>query len=244
MKSLEGKLAVITGGARGLGAATASLFVAEGAAVVITDIRDAEGTNFAERIGATYLHQDVADERTWDKLITRVVADHGRVDIFMNNAGIVRLAPLVDCTTEDWDRQVAVNQTAVFFGMRAIGRQMIEQGGGSIINVASVSAQQCLSETLAYSGSKAAVVAMTRVAAKELGPHGIRVNALLPGMMDTPMLDEVDPGRIQRNKLLRRLPLRRMASADEVAKAALFLASDESSFCCGETLRVDGGSAS
>lgn len=239
MSQLDRKIALVTGGSKGLGASTARLFAENGAQVIIADIDDDSGRELAASIGGTYVHCDVASRSDWQSIGHRFET----IDILMNNAGILHQSSIIDHQTEDWDRVIAVNQTSVFLGMREIGRKMKNQEHGSIINVSSVAYPQSRPSTVAYTATKYAVIGMTRVAAKELGPYGIRVNALLPGMMDTPMIDKIDPDRSARDRMIKDVPLRRTASSNEIAKMALFLASEESSFCTGEALRIDGGSA-
>jgi len=240
---MSGKVVFITGGSRGLGGATARALAARGDQVIITDILDEAGQDLATEIGATYLHQDVGCEKAWNSIARDVIDRYGRVDVLMNNAGVLHQEPLLGHSTEDWNRLILVNQTSVFFGMRSFGAYMIKQKTGSIINVASVAAKQCVAGTMAYTASKSAMIGMTKVAAREFGPLGVRVNVLLPGMMDTQMVDDIDPDRKGRERLLKSVPLRRTAGPDEIAKMAVFLASDDSSYCCGETFQVDGGSA-
>lgn len=243
MDSFENKVAIITGGARGLGAATASLLAERGARVVITDILDDLGAAHAASISGQYLHHDVSSESEWSAVSSQVMGTHGQVDILMNNAAILHSEPIVDHATDSWDRVIATNQTSVFYGLRLVGGIMVKQGFGSIINVSSVAVKNNTETSLAYTASKAAIVGMTKVAAREFGPHGVRVNALVPGAIDTPMVDAFDPQRLHRDKSSKRVPLRRTAEANEVARAALFLASDDSSFCTGEALQIDGGAS-
>ncbi|SIN64507.1 3alpha(or 20beta)-hydroxysteroid dehydrogenase [Parasphingorhabdus marina DSM 22363] len=241
MGRLDGKTALVTGGARGLGSSAARLMAAEGARVVVTDVLNEEGHRVAADMGATFLSHDVASESDWQRVANDMLDSHGQIDILVNNAGVLHRSSIIEHDISDWDRVIAINQRSVFLGMRQIGKYMVEQKGGSIINVSSVAFNHARPTTAAYTATKFAIIGMTRVAAKEMGPHGIRVNAILPGMMDTPMIDMIDPDRAARDKQIPDVPLRRTASADEVAKTILFLASDESSFCTGESILVDGG---
>ena len=238
-----GKTAFITGGARGLGGETARWIAAAGGDVVITDILEREGEALAKEIGATFIYQDVSDEDQWVSLAGEVFTRFGRVDVLMNNAAILHTSSIADYRTSDWQRVMSINQTSVFFSLREFGARMVEQGFGSIINVGSIAVKQHIAGSMAYTASKCALVGMTKVAAREFGPAGVRVNAILPGMMDTQMVEDIDPGGHRREELAKGVPLRRTAGPDEVAKVALFLASDQSSFCTGEALQVDGGAS-
>jgi 3alpha(or 20beta)-hydroxysteroid dehydrogenase len=236
MGKLEGKVAIITGGARGQGAAEGKLFIEEGATVVLTDVLDEEGEKTAGAIGAEYLHHDVTSEDDWARVISDVRARHGRVDVLVNNAGILHAARLVNYKTEDWDRVIAINQTGVFLGMRETAPLMIEQRSGSIVNISSVAGLEGTFGSMAYSATKWAVRGMTKVAARELSPHGVRVNSVHPGLIDTAMTAD-----FPKEKMLRAVPLGREAQPEEVGRVVAFLASDESSYCTGQEFVVDGG---
>jgi 3alpha(or 20beta)-hydroxysteroid dehydrogenase len=244
MGRLDGKVALITGGARGQGAAEGALFVREGATVVLTDVLDDEGQAVADGLGdhASYLHHDVTSEDEWASVVRTVLDGHGRIDALVNNAGIFRLLPAVDTPLEVWDQVVAVNQTGTFLGMRSVAPAMVEQGSGSIINISSVAGLMGGPMSIAYSATKWAVRGMTKVLAKELGASGVRVNSVHPGWIDTPMLDELAVwGEAGKQAMVGMVPMGRMAEADEVADVVLFLASDESRYCTGAELTVDGG---
>ncbi|MFN0092727.1 MAG: SDR family NAD(P)-dependent oxidoreductase [Acidimicrobiales bacterium] len=241
MIGLEGKVAIITGGARGQGAAEAELFASHGAKVVVTDVRDELGEETAGRIGGEYLHHDVSSEDEWAAVVADVVARHGRLDVLVNNAGIFEPARLVNTSTELWNRTIAINQTGVFFGLRAVAQPMIDAGnGGSIVNISSVAGLEGGFGSMAYGATKWAVRGMTKIAAKELGRYGIRVNSIHPGMILTDMIAHMpmmaDPERAVRN-----LPIKRPGEAIDIANMALFLVSDESSYCTGQEFTVDGG---
>lgn len=192
MGKLDGKVALITGGARGQGAAEAALFAAEGAQVVITDVLVEEGAKTAANVGGTFLHHDVTDEAQWASVVSSLLDAHGRLDVLINNAGILHWAHMTETTLEDWNRVVAVNQTGVFLGMKAAAGPMTAQGAGSIVNIASVGGLRGGSACFAYAATKWAVRGMTRGAAQELGRQGVRVNAILPGIIDTPMMGDRD----------------------------------------------------
>ncbi|MGI9597037.1 MAG: SDR family NAD(P)-dependent oxidoreductase, partial [Acidimicrobiales bacterium] len=186
MAELDGRVVLVTGGARGQGAAEARLFTEAGATVVITDVLDEQGEKTAGELGVDYRHLDVSSESEWEAVVADVVDRHGRLDVLMNNAGIFESARLLNTSTEMWDRTVAINQTGVFLGMRTAAPAMIEAGnGGSIINTSSVAGLEGVFGATAYGATKWAVTGMTKTAAKELGRHGIRVNSIHPGVILT-----------------------------------------------------------
>ena len=233
---LEDKVALITGGARGQGAAEAKMFAAEGASVVITDVLTDDGERTAGELGCDFLEHDVSSEDGWTSVVEEVVKRHGRLDVLVNNAGILHAGRMVNTRTEDWDRVIAINQTGVFFGMRAVAPVMSEQGSGSIVNISSVAGLEGPFGSMAYTASKFAVRGMTKVAAKELGPSGVRVNSVHPGLIDTVMTAE-----FPKEQMLRAVPIGREAEPSEVAAVVLFLASDEAGYCTGQEFVVDGG---
>ncbi len=241
---LAGKVALITGGARGQGAAEGRLFATEGATVVLADVIDSDGQQTAKEIDGTYLHLDVSSEEEWDTVVGDVIATHGHLDVLVNNAGIFRSARLVEETTAQWDQVLAVNQTGVFLGMRAAARAMIAASrGGSIINISSVAGLEGIFGSMAYSASKWAVRGMTKVAAKELGRYGIRVNSIHPGLIETPMTADfpavVDDEK--RRRAQKQTPLGRFGTPEDIANMALFLAGEGSGYCTGQEFVVDGG---
>ena len=247
MGRLNGKVALITGGARGQGEAAARLFVAEGARVALSDLSDDEGRAVAESLGeaALYLHHDVSREVDWVRVVDTTKNTFGRIDVLLNNAGILAFAPLLETTLEQYMRVIEVNQVGCFLGMRAVAPALEEAGGGSIINVSSTAGLAGAPNVTAYAASKFAVCGMTKVAAIELGPSGIRVNSLHPGGVATPMLGlepDVDEAPPRLRETFERLPLGRIGTAAEMAHLALFLASDESSYCTGSEFTADGGS--
>ena len=234
---LDDKVVLITGGARGQGAEEGLLFAEEGAAVVLSDVRAEEGEATAHRIGdaATFVQHDVASEDEWQAVMRQVLDRHGRIDVLINNAGILRRADLLDATLDEYMRVIEVNQVGVFLGMQAAGAAMRE-AGGSIVNISSVAGMRGGAGAIAYSASKWAVRGMTKVAARELGQYGIRVNSIHPGLIDTDMVREAGLGTARLDP-----PIQRIGAAEDVANLALFLASDESSFCSGAEFIVDGG---
>jgi len=242
MGKLDGKVALITGGARGQGAAEAALFASEGASVVVTDVLDADGAATARSVGGTYLHHDVTSEQRWDEVLAEVLRLHGKLDILVNNAGIFKMGGILNTSLADYMRVIEVNQVGVFLGMRAVAKHMVERNSGAIVNISSVAGMQGSPGAAAYGASKWAVRGMTKGAASELGRFGVRVNSIHPGLIETPMLHEIpgiDAGGADR--WTRRVPIGRIAEANEVAKLALFLASDDSSYCSGAEFIVDGG---
>lgn len=240
MAELDGRVALVTGGARGQGAAEARAFAAEGATVVITDVLDEVGEKTAGELGCDYLHLDVSSEEEWESTVEAVVARYGRLDVLMNNAGIFKPAQLLNTSTELWDRTVAINQTGVFLGMRTAARAMIAAGnGGSIINTSSVAGLEGTFGATAYGATKWAVAGMTKTVAKELGKHGIRVNSIHPGAIVTEMIEDMVTGK--EDKMISRQPIKRLGTPEDIAQMALFLASDRSSYCTGQAFTVDGG---
>jgi 3alpha(or 20beta)-hydroxysteroid dehydrogenase len=243
---LADKIALITGGARGQGAATAELFVSEGAQVLIGDVLDERGTALANDLGpaATYVHLDVSDEASWESAMQRVVEAYGGLDILVNNAGIVRPTPIIGGSLDTYMEIIRVNQVGCYLGMRAAAPLLAERGGGSIVNLSSVQGLVGLAGVSAYVASKFAVTGMTKVAALELAPLGIRVNSLHPGAVDTEMIRPANLAGIvdaAHEKVAKTIPIGRFSVAAEMAKAVLFLASDDASSCTGTALVADGG---
>ena len=241
MGRLDGKVALITGAARGMGAATARLFVEEGARVVVTDILDAAGEDTARELGAAarWQHHDVAREDHWDAAVRAARGAFGGLDIVVNNAGIYQPSPLDACGTELFERTWRVNQLGVFLGMRAAVPALRARGGGAMVNISSIAGLRGFPGAVAYVGTNWAVRGMTKTAAVELAPDRIRVNSVHPGLIDTPMIaantPEVNAGIVDAT------PLKRAGTADEVARLVLFLASDEAAYITGAEVAIDGG---
>ena len=242
---LDGKTAVVTGGCSGIGLATARRFAEEGAKVVIGDLDDTRGPGIAEELGGTYLHTDVTNKEQVDALFAAANSTYGSVDIAFNNAGISPPEDDSILTTEleAWRKVQEVNLTSVYLCCKAALPYMIEQKKGSIINTASfVAVMGAATSQISYSASKGGVLSMSRELGVEFARQGVRVNALCPGPVNTPLLRELfasDPDRAARR--LVHVPLGRFAEPEEMANAVLFLASDESSFITASTFLVDGG---
>jgi 3alpha(or 20beta)-hydroxysteroid dehydrogenase len=239
---LEGKVALVTGAARGIGAAIARRFTDEGARVLITDADDEGVSALAAELGAQARGHDVTNEGAWQEVVGWAVETHDVVDVLVNNAGVFLAAPLQDITLDDFRRVQEVNQVGVFLGMRTIAPLMSERGSGSIINLSSVAGRLGSPYLTAYAASKWAVRGMTKCVAKELAPAGVRVNSLHPGQIETDMharQKERTPELI--DKLVAGIPMRRIGDPVEVADAAIFLAADESRYVTGTELVIDGG---
>ncbi len=239
MGRLDGKVALITGGSRGQGAAEARRFAAEGANVVIGDVRLDKGEAVAAEIGerAVFTRLDVSSEEEWAAAIALTTERFGGLDVLVNNAGIGFTARLENHTLADWNQVIGVNQTGVFLGIRSAIAPMTARGGGSIVNISSGAGLRATKYMIAYAATKYAVTGMTASAAIELARSGIRVNSIHPGVIDTPMLGRASKA----DQVVKSTPLRRMGTPDEIANVALFLASDESSYMTGAHVPVDGG---
>jgi 3alpha(or 20beta)-hydroxysteroid dehydrogenase len=241
---LEGKVVLVTGAARGIGAAIAHRFAEEGASLVLTDADEAGAGQVATEIGdpSDARAHDVTSEAEWEAVTAWTLDTHGRVDVLVNNAGVFLAATLQETSLEDFRRVQEVNQVGVFLGMRAVAPVMAERGGGSIINLSSVAGRVGSPYLTAYAAGKWAVRGMTKAVAKELAASGVRVNSLHPGQIETDMhvrQRERTPELIDR--LVAGIPAGRIGQPEEVADAALFLAGDESRYVTGSELVIDGG---
>jgi 3alpha(or 20beta)-hydroxysteroid dehydrogenase len=250
MGKLDGKVALISGAARGQGEAEARLFVEEGAKVVLGDVRDDLGKAVAESLGenAIYQHLDVSREEEWLQFVALAKETFGAVDVLVNNAGILLAKRLVDTSVEDFMRVIGINQVGCFLGIKSVVKAMQEAGGGSIVNISSVGGLTGVNSAVAYVSSKFAVTGITKTAALELGPLGIRVNSVHPGGVDTPMVTadtegfEEEMGSQSKNRsIYDGIPLRRISQPIEIARLVAFLASDDSSYCTGSEFTADGG---
>src|SRR5205809_1682825 len=248
MGKLDGKVALISGGARGQGAAEAETFAREGAKVVFGDVRDAEGQKVEATIRAhggeaVYVHLDVTNEADWKTAVQTATGRFGKLDILVNNAAIVipRVA-IEDRTVEEWDRVMAVNARGVFLGTKHAIPAMRRAGGGSIVNISSVAGiGQSLHQEPAYAASKGAIRIFTKVTASQHAQEGIRCNSVHPGPIDTDMLHSAMPDPDVLKKRLERVPLGRMGTVPEIVTVVLYLASDDSAYMTGSELVIDGG---
>ncbi|WP_068279961.1 glucose 1-dehydrogenase [Aldersonia kunmingensis] len=236
MGRVDGKVAIITGGAQGMGEAHARLLVAEGAKVVISDILDEKGKALADELGeaARYVHLDVTQPEEWQAAVALAVSEFGSLNVLVNNAGIVNGSPIAKFRLDKWKQILDVNLTGTFLGIQASVEAMIAAGGGSIINVSSVEGLRGAPWAHGYVASKWGVRGLAKSAALELAPHKIRVNSLHPGLIRTPMTEGIPEDMVK-------MPLGRAADPIEVSTFVLFLASDESSYATGAEFVVDGG---
>jgi 3alpha(or 20beta)-hydroxysteroid dehydrogenase len=241
MGRLDGKVAIVTGGARGQGEAEVRLFAAEGAKVVCSDVLVDAGKALADELGdaVAFTRHDVSSEEEWTAAIAFTLERFGGLDVLVNNAGIAHGAPIAQHTTADFERLFAVNQLGVFLGIRSAIGPMTERGGGSIVNISSGAGLRATKYLIGYAATKYAVTGMTAGAALELARYGIRVNSVHPGVIQTPMIGSQTPEMT--NAMVRTTPLRRVGQPEEIAHVVAFLASDESSYMTGAHVSVDGG---
>jgi 3alpha(or 20beta)-hydroxysteroid dehydrogenase len=240
---LEGKVALISGSARGMGEEEARLFAAQGAKVVLADVLDEEGEKAAAAIGgaAIFQHLDVTDESQWQVAVARAESSFGKLDVLVNNAGILRYGPIETTTLEEYELVLRVNQIGPFLGMKTAIPALRRAGGGSIVNISSMAGMRGIAGLVAYSSSKFAVRGMTKVAALELGRDGIRVNSVHPGGVETPMTRPLGEQTDASQPREYTTPIARIGRPDEIAQLVLFLASEKSSYCTGSEFLVDGG---
>ena len=243
---LENKTALISGGARGIGAFEARLFTQEGAKVVIGDVLEDEGRRTEAEITeaggeCVFVHLDVTDEESWRRVVNEVVSRFGKLDILVNNAGIYRTNTVEDTTTEQWDQVMDINVKGLFLGTKAAIPEMRKAGGGSIVNMSSVAGLVGYHNSTAYAASKGAVRLFTKSTAIQYASAGIRANSVHPGTIDTPMTADMLSKEEYRQDRIKRIPLGRLGRSEDVAYGVLYLASDESSFVTGSELVIDGG---
>jgi len=241
---LEGKVALISGGSRGMGAFEAELFVKEGAKVVVGDVREEEGRALVDKIrgDSVFVRLDVTSESDWAAAVNEAVDRYGRVDILVNNAGISARGSIEETTVAEWDRVMDINAKGVFLGTRQAIPEMRKAGGGSIINISSQLGLVGMSESSPqYQASKGAVRIFTKSAAVQYAAEGIRVNSVHPGPIVTPMTEARRSDAAVQEVMISRIPLGRYGESEDVAYGVLYLASDESSFVTGSELVIDGG---
>ena len=247
MGRLDGKVALISGGARGQGAVEGRMFVAEGAAVVLGDVLDDQGKKVEAEIRAnggkaTYVHLDVTREHDWRVAVATAVQAYGKLNVLVNNAGILFRSKIEETAVEDWDRIMAVNVKGVFLGTKYAIPAMRRAGGGSIVNISSVAGiGQSLHQEPAYAASKGAIRIFTKVTASQHAKDKIRCNSVHPGPIDTEMLHSAIPDPEALRRRMERVPLGRMGTIDDVVRLVLYLASDDSSYMTGSELVIDGG---
>lgn len=242
MARLEGKIAIVTGGAQGQGAAIARAFVSEGAKVVIADVADEPGKLIADELGdaALFVHHDVSSEESWTALVAQTAETYGPVNVLANNAGILRFGEILTQPVEEFELLWRVNTLGCFLGMRSVIATMKENGGGSIINASSIEGLAGMAFVAGYTSTKFAIRGMTKGASHELGKYNIRVNSVHPGMIDTPMT-RVHGGDVAMEYGASKIPLRRVGHPEDVAPLYVFLGSEESSYINGAEIAIDGG---
>jgi NAD(P)-dependent dehydrogenase (short-subunit alcohol dehydrogenase family) len=242
----QDRVAIVTGSARGIGLAIARRLRHDGATVVLSDILDTEGEAAAKEIGARYIHCDVSKSADVQRLVAEVVAKHGAVDILVNNAGIAIGGDFLEITEADFDRVLGINLKGSFLMLQACAREMVKQIAagrkpGTIVNMSSVNDTLAIPTIVSYCVSKGGVSQLTRSTSLALAPHGIRVNAIGPGSINTDMLSAVNANAEARRRVMSRTPLGRVGEPEEVAAIASFLASDDASYITGQVIYCDGG---
>lgn len=240
---LEGAVAVVTGGSRGQGAATARIFAAEGARVAIADVLEEEGRALAREIGdsAMFVPLDVSDQASWSALAESVANRWGTPGILVNNAGVVHAVGMLELTKADFERVLGINLIGAWLGIKTLAPGMIAAGKGAIVNICSASGLWGMNGLAPYSASKWGLRSLTKTAALELGLKGIRVNAIFPGGINTKMGNITNEDVTELNKHYQRQPIQRIGEPEEVARTSLFLVSEDASYLCGAEIAVDGG---
>lgn len=240
MARLEGKVAIITGAAQGMGAAHATEFIKQGAKVVLTDLNEEKGAALAAELGenALFIKQDVTSEQGWADVVAKAEEAFGPVNVLVNNAGISLNKFMLDMSLDDYMKIVNINQVSVFLGMKAVAGSMQKAGGGSIVNISSING--LVGGAIGYTDTKFAVRGMTKAAALNLAHMGIRVNSVHPGVIATPMIMQED-AKAAIEEFAKQIPLKRVSQPEEVSQLVVYLASDESSYSTGSEFVVDGG---
>jgi 3alpha(or 20beta)-hydroxysteroid dehydrogenase len=243
MGKLQDKVAIVTGGARGMGEATSRIFAAEGARVLITDVFDREGEKLAGELGgaAEFRHHDVTDEESWRGVVANAKRKWGHIDILVNNAGVVLFRTILDTEKSEFLNVININLVGTFLGIKNVAPTMIERKKGCIINISSVDGMKGCNALGAYAASKWGVRGLTKVAAMELGFQGVRVNSIHPGGINTAMGNPMGSSVPEANQSYTGQPIQRIGAPEEVARTTLFLASDDASYICGAEIAVDGG---
>ena len=246
MRRLEGRVALVTGAASGIGEATARRLAAEGAVVAVTDVQDEAGEQTAAAIradggDALYVHLDVADEASWRSALEHVLAERGRLDVLVNNAGMGDLATIEETAVADWERTIAIDQTGVFLGMKTCAEPLKASGHGSVVNISSIfGTSGGFGTSPAYHAAKGAVRTLTKNVALHWASEGVRVNSIHPGFIRTPILDQARGTEVW-EAMTASTPMGRLGEPEEIAAAVAYLASDDASFVTGAELYVDGG---
>lgn len=240
MARLEGKVAIITGAAQGMGAAHATEFIKQGAKVVLTDLNEEKGAALAAELGenALFIKQDVTSEQGWADVVAKAEEAFGPVNVLVNNAGISLNKFMLEMSLDDYMKIVNINQVSVFLGMKAVAGSMQKAGGGSIVNISSING--LVGGAIGYTDTKFAVRGMTKAAALNLAHMGIRVNSVHPGVIATPMIMQED-AKAAIEEFAKQIPLKRVSQPEEVSQLVVYLASDESSYSTGSEFVVDGG---
>lgn len=238
----QDQVVVVTGAGRGIGYALAERFAQEGAKVVIAEIKADTGKEAAAKLNATFEQLDVRDAKAVSKVVDSIVARHGRIDVWVNNAGVAHKGLAVDIEPEDWDADIGVMLSGAFYCAHYVGKVMLKQKQGSMVNVASVNGFFAQKGRAPYSSAKAGLIMLTKVLASEWAEHGVRVNGVAPGVVMTDLVQQgIDQGIVTEQAYKSRIPMGRMGELNEVVEAVTFLASSEASFMTGEVMKVDGG---